>query len=145
MKILLLFNKSSRIVHDMDPDEIDPEHWIKFCGSNRSLVMQKNISPCLGSVLEGLAKFAHVINLEFFSDLISVFRDLLSVDFLSHREQVKYLRKYHKKMYSPKIDFFMINEKPCGERQEKHSLILFSFQILFGKNLQNFNKAFLDY
>ena len=39
----------------------------------------------LGSVLEGLSKFAHVINLEFFSDLIAVFQSLLSSDFLTHR------------------------------------------------------------
>ena len=38
-----------------------------------------------GSVLEGLSKFAHVINLEFFSDLIAAFQTLLASDFLQHR------------------------------------------------------------
>jgi len=42
----------------------------------------------MGSVLEGLAKFAHVINLEFFSDLILVFQSLLSADFLSQRDSL---------------------------------------------------------
>jgi len=45
-------------------------------------------SRLMGSVLEGLAKFAHVINLEFFSDLIQVFQSLLTADFLSHRDSL---------------------------------------------------------
>lgn len=45
-------------------------------------------SNLMGSVLEGLAKFAHVINIEFFSDLLSVFATLLKTDFLSHRDSL---------------------------------------------------------
>merc|ERR1712200_394995 len=45
-------------------------------------------SKLMGSVLEGLAKFAHVINLEFFSDLIQVFQALLKSDFLDHRDSL---------------------------------------------------------
>jgi len=45
-------------------------------------------SNLIGSVLEGLAKFAHVINIEFFSDLISVFAAFLKADFLSHRDSL---------------------------------------------------------
>jgi len=45
-------------------------------------------SKLMGSVLEGLSKFAHVINLEFFSDLIAVFQSLLSSDFLTHRDSL---------------------------------------------------------
>jgi len=45
-------------------------------------------SKLMGSVLEGLSKFAHVINLEFFSDLILVFQSLLQSDFLEHRDNL---------------------------------------------------------
>lgn len=45
-------------------------------------------SNLMGSVLEGLSKFAHVINYSFFSDLISVFQSLLTADFLSHRDSL---------------------------------------------------------
>ncbi len=45
----------------------------------------------LGSVLEGLAKFAHVINLEFFSGLIAALQDLLASDFLQHRSPLNQL------------------------------------------------------
>jgi len=43
-------------------------------------------SSLMGSVLQGLAKFAHIINVEFFSDLVTVFRSLLSSGSLSHRD-----------------------------------------------------------
>lgn len=43
-------------------------------------------SVLLGSVLEGLAKFAHIINIQFFSDLIIVFQSLLQEDFLTNRD-----------------------------------------------------------
>ena len=39
----------------------------------------------LGAVLEGLAKFAHLINIEFFGDLVNVFNHLLEADFLTNR------------------------------------------------------------
>jgi hypothetical protein len=42
-----------------------------------------------GSVLEGLAKFAHVINLEFFSGLIAALQDLLASGFLQHRSVLR--------------------------------------------------------
>jgi len=45
-------------------------------------------SNLMGSVLEGLAKFAHVINYSFFSDLITVFQSLLTADFLTHRDSL---------------------------------------------------------
>jgi hypothetical protein len=40
-------------------------------------------------VLEGLAKFAHVINLEFFSGLIAALQDLLASGFLQHRSVLR--------------------------------------------------------
>merc|ERR1712025_179488 len=43
-------------------------------------------SQLMGVVLEGLSKFAHIINIEFFSDLISVFQDLLEGGTLSYRD-----------------------------------------------------------
>ena len=39
-----------------------------------------------GSVMEGLAKFAHIINIEFFSDLIEVFKQLIGGGVLSYRD-----------------------------------------------------------
>ncbi|XP_058261907.1 nucleolar complex protein 3 homolog [Hemibagrus wyckioides] len=47
---------------------------------------QKSI--LLPSVLEGLAKFAHLINLEFFDDLLTVLHDLIMSGDLSHRESL---------------------------------------------------------
>ncbi|KAM9463059.1 nucleolar complex protein 3 homolog [Clarias gariepinus] len=47
---------------------------------------QKSI--LLPSVLEGLAKFAHLINLEFFDDLLKVLHDLIMSGDLSHRESL---------------------------------------------------------
>ncbi|KAJ8365680.1 hypothetical protein SKAU_G00145110 [Synaphobranchus kaupii] len=41
--------------------------------------------PC---VLEGLAKFAHLINLEFFDDLLTVLHNLIESGDLSHRESL---------------------------------------------------------
>jgi len=43
-------------------------------------------SSLMGAVLEGLAKFAHLINIEFFGDLVSVFQHLLQTDFLTNRD-----------------------------------------------------------
>ena len=40
----------------------------------------------MGVVLEGLSKFAHIINIEFFSDLINVFQDLIQGGTLSYRD-----------------------------------------------------------
>ena len=43
-------------------------------------------SQLMGVVLEGLSKFAHIINIEFFSDLINVFQDLIQGGTLSYRD-----------------------------------------------------------
>merc|ERR1719209_1820723 len=40
----------------------------------------------MGSVLEGLSRFAHIINIEFFSDLVSVFQELVSGGSLATRD-----------------------------------------------------------
>uniref|UniRef100_A0ABM5G187 Nucleolar complex protein 3 homolog n=2 Tax=Pogona vitticeps TaxID=103695 RepID=A0ABM5G187_9SAUR len=45
-------------------------------------------SPLLPAVLEGLAKFAHLINLEFFDDLLIVLHSLIMSGVLSHRESL---------------------------------------------------------
>lgn len=45
-------------------------------------------SPLLPAVLEGLAKFAHLINVEFFDDLLIVLHSLISSDDLSYRESL---------------------------------------------------------
>ncbi|XP_067321831.1 nucleolar complex protein 3 homolog [Anolis sagrei] len=45
-------------------------------------------SPLLPAVLEGLAKFAHLINLEFFDDLLLVLHSLIASGALSHRESL---------------------------------------------------------
>lgn len=43
-------------------------------------------SKLMGSVMEGLSKFAHVINIEFFSDLIAVFQQLINSGTLGYRD-----------------------------------------------------------
>ncbi|KAJ7324149.1 hypothetical protein JRQ81_017169 [Phrynocephalus forsythii] len=45
-------------------------------------------SPLLPAVLEGLAKFAHLINVEFFDDLLLVLHSLIVSGVLSHRESL---------------------------------------------------------
>ncbi|KAL3864374.1 hypothetical protein ACJMK2_006064 [Sinanodonta woodiana] len=45
-------------------------------------------SILLPSVLEGLAKFAHLINVEFFNDLFKVFNQLIDSDDLPYRESL---------------------------------------------------------
>ncbi|OWF43118.1 nucleolar complex protein 3 homolog [Mizuhopecten yessoensis] len=45
-------------------------------------------SELLSAVLEGLAKFAHLINVDFFDDLFKVFDDLISSGELSYRESL---------------------------------------------------------
>ncbi|XP_076856806.1 nucleolar complex protein 3 homolog [Brachyhypopomus gauderio] len=45
-------------------------------------------SKLLPSVLEGLAKFAHLINLEFFDDLLTVLHSLITSNDLSYRESL---------------------------------------------------------
>ncbi|XP_066476591.1 nucleolar complex protein 3 homolog isoform X2 [Tiliqua scincoides] len=45
-------------------------------------------SPLLPAVLEGLAKFSHLINLEFFDDLLLVLHSLTESGVLSHRESL---------------------------------------------------------
>uniref|UniRef100_A0AAR2L2G8 Nucleolar complex protein 3 homolog n=1 Tax=Pygocentrus nattereri TaxID=42514 RepID=A0AAR2L2G8_PYGNA len=45
-------------------------------------------STLLPSVLEGLAKFAHLINLEFFDDLLTVLHSLIMSGDLTHRESL---------------------------------------------------------
>ncbi|EDV93394.1 nucleolar complex protein 3 homolog [Drosophila grimshawi] len=45
-------------------------------------------SRVLSSILEGLAEFAHVINLEFFADLIDVLNRILEEQDLGYREQL---------------------------------------------------------
>ncbi|OXB53669.1 hypothetical protein ASZ78_013386 [Callipepla squamata] len=45
-------------------------------------------SPLLPAVLEGLAKFAHLINVEFFDDLLTVLHSLIASDDLSYRESL---------------------------------------------------------
>ncbi|XP_076800160.1 nucleolar complex protein 3 homolog [Clavelina lepadiformis] len=42
----------------------------------------------LPSILEGLAKFAHLINIDFFNDLLNVLQQLVSSGTLSHRENL---------------------------------------------------------
>ncbi|CAH1253716.1 NOC3L [Branchiostoma lanceolatum] len=50
-------------------------------------ILKKNRqSVLLPSVLEGLAKFSHLINVEFFNDLITVLRELVESGNLSYRE-----------------------------------------------------------
>nr|XP_033799371.1 nucleolar complex protein 3 homolog isoform X2 [Geotrypetes seraphini] len=45
-------------------------------------------SPLLPAVLEGLAKFAHLINIEFFDDLLVVLHSLITSGDLSYRENL---------------------------------------------------------
>ncbi|GAB0090674.1 Nucleolar complex protein 3 homolog [Sergentomyia squamirostris] len=45
-------------------------------------------SKLLSTTLEGLAKFAHVINLEFFSDLVNVLNNIMETIDLDYREQL---------------------------------------------------------
>ncbi|XP_009276293.1 PREDICTED: nucleolar complex protein 3 homolog [Aptenodytes forsteri] len=45
-------------------------------------------SPLLPAVLEGLAKFAHLINVEFFDDLLIVLHSLIAAGGLSYRESL---------------------------------------------------------
>lgn len=45
-------------------------------------------SPLLPAVLEGLAKFAHLINVEFFDDLLIVLHSLIASGGLSYRESL---------------------------------------------------------
>ncbi|NXD75551.1 NOC3L protein, partial [Halcyon senegalensis] len=45
-------------------------------------------SPLLPAVLEGLAKFAHLINVEFFDDLLIVLHSLIASGSLSYRESL---------------------------------------------------------
>ncbi|XP_063231690.1 nucleolar complex protein 3 homolog [Bacillus rossius redtenbacheri] len=45
-------------------------------------------SKILGVTLEGLAKFAHCINLDFYHDLVGVLDELLELGNLGHREQL---------------------------------------------------------
>ena len=45
-------------------------------------------SKLMGSVLEGLSRFAHIINIEFFSDLVNVFNELLAGGGLSLRDSL---------------------------------------------------------
>merc|ERR1712106_131294 len=45
-------------------------------------------SKLMGAVLEGLSRFAHIINIEFFSDLVAVFKELLSGGGLSLRDSL---------------------------------------------------------
>ncbi|NXS11514.1 NOC3L protein, partial [Neodrepanis coruscans] len=45
-------------------------------------------SPLLPAVLEGLAKFAHLINVEFFDDLLIVLHSLIATGGLSYRESL---------------------------------------------------------
>uniref|UniRef100_A0A0F7Z6T1 Nucleolar complex protein 3 homolog n=1 Tax=Crotalus adamanteus TaxID=8729 RepID=A0A0F7Z6T1_CROAD len=45
-------------------------------------------SPLVPAVLEGLAKFAHLINLEFFDDLLMVLHSLIVSEVLNHRESL---------------------------------------------------------
>ncbi|KFQ43249.1 Nucleolar complex protein 3, partial [Nestor notabilis] len=45
-------------------------------------------SPLLPAVLEGLAKFAHLINIEFFDDLLIVLHSLIASGGLSYRESL---------------------------------------------------------
>ncbi|XP_055707209.1 nucleolar complex protein 3 homolog [Phlebotomus papatasi] len=45
-------------------------------------------SKLLATTLEGLAKFAHVINLEFFSDLVNVLNSIMETVELDYREQL---------------------------------------------------------
>ncbi|XP_069133349.1 nucleolar complex protein 3 homolog isoform X2 [Argopecten irradians] len=45
-------------------------------------------SELLSAVLEGLAKFAHLINVDFFDDLFKVFDDLITSQELSYRESL---------------------------------------------------------
>ena len=45
-------------------------------------------SSLMGSVLEGLSRFAHIINIEFFSDLVAVFKELLAGQGLSLRDSL---------------------------------------------------------
>ena len=43
-------------------------------------------SKLIGSVLEGLARFAHVVNIEFFGDLVAVFQQLIAGGTLGYRD-----------------------------------------------------------
>ncbi|XP_055905820.1 nucleolar complex protein 3 homolog [Eupeodes corollae] len=54
----------------------------------------KNDPNCkaLSACLEGLAEFAHVINLEYFSDLIDVLNNILETQELGYREQLHCIR-----------------------------------------------------
>jgi len=45
-------------------------------------------SKLIGVTLEGLAKFAHLINVDFFGDLVTVLHDLVEDGHLSYREQL---------------------------------------------------------
>ncbi|KAJ8923990.1 hypothetical protein NQ315_006766 [Exocentrus adspersus] len=47
-----------------------------------------NNTKVLGVCLEGLAKFAHCINLDFYVDLVNVLDNLLKEDWLGYREQL---------------------------------------------------------
>ncbi|CAG9853869.1 unnamed protein product [Phyllotreta striolata] len=54
----------------------------------RILKTNTSNSKILGVCLEGLAKFAHCINIEFYMDIVNVLNKLLNEDWLGYREQL---------------------------------------------------------
>ncbi|XP_017782223.1 PREDICTED: nucleolar complex protein 3 homolog [Nicrophorus vespilloides] len=56
------------------------------------ILKSSNNTKVLGACLEGLAKFAHCINLEFYVDIVNVLDKLLKEDWLGYRENLNCVR-----------------------------------------------------
>lgn len=53
-----------------------------------SILKQTKRTPLLPAALEGLARFAHLVNVDFFRDLLKVLRELIKGDKLDEMDEV---------------------------------------------------------
>ncbi|KAL8722045.1 MAG: hypothetical protein Q9225_001421 [Loekoesia sp. 1 TL-2023] len=83
------FKEADAIVNHEERERLQSE-ILKLVFITYFRILKAQIPSLSGAVLEGLAKYAHLINQDFFGDLLEALKDLISKSNDSHREEVEY-------------------------------------------------------
>ncbi|MCJ1366995.1 hypothetical protein MMC16_006126 [Acarospora aff. strigata] len=71
------FKEADAVVSHEERDRMQAE-TLKLIFTTYFRILKARIAPLMGAVLEGLAKYAHLINQDFFGDLLEALKDLIA-------------------------------------------------------------------
>ncbi|KAL8906038.1 MAG: hypothetical protein Q9207_002268 [Kuettlingeria erythrocarpa] len=94
------FSEASAIVSHEERDRLQSE-TLKQVFVTYFRILKTRIPTLTGAVLEGLAKYAHLINQDFFGDLLEVLKDLIPTSNDTHEEDEEEEQEEYDSQYNP--------------------------------------------